>query len=61
MRIPIRSMGSGEKIPPRVFDLEIEGDNVDIVVKLNKDKYEKVPWQLVEYQVRLAIEKNSKK
>lgn len=51
---PIRNLSSNKSVPPRVFDVVIDGDRIDLEVKMNKNKVEKIPWDDVIYQVEVA-------
>ncbi|MEA4972340.1 MAG: hypothetical protein VB119_04090 [Candidatus Metalachnospira sp.] len=51
---PIRNLHSDKPVPPRVFDVVIDGDRVDLEIKTEKNKYEKIPWEDVLYQVEAA-------
>jgi len=52
---PIRSLHSDKQNPPRVFDVIVEGDDVNLEVKTDKNRYEKIPWEDVVYQVEAAM------
>lgn len=54
IRKPIRNLRSNKDMPTRVFDVVIEGDNVDLEIKLNNKKFERIAWDDVIYQVELA-------
>lgn len=54
IRKPIRNFRSNKDMPTRVFDVVIEGDNVDLEIKLNNKKFERIAWDDVIYQVELA-------
>lgn len=56
--VHIRNYTSGKPIAPRLFDLEINGDRIDAVFKLDKDKFERIPWKDIAAQVEAA--KNDK-
>lgn len=51
---PIRNLHSSQDVPPRVFDVIVDGDRVALEVKIDKKKYEEIPWQDVVYQVEAA-------
>lgn len=51
---PIRNLHSEKQNPPRVFDVIIENGEVNLEVKTDKNKYEKIPWDDVVYQVEAA-------
>ena len=59
-RRPVRPYHSDRQIPPRVFDVIVEGKDVDIEVKYRKT-YVTIPWREVEDQVNLAIEEEKRK
>lgn len=50
----VRNLHSDKPNPPRVFDIIIDGDKVDLEVKIKKDKIERIPWEDVLYQVEAA-------
>lgn len=54
IRKPIRNLRSNKDMPPRVFDVVIEGDRVDLEVKFNKERFERISWDDVVHQVELA-------
>ena len=51
---PIRSLHSEKQNPPRVFDVIVEGIEVNLEVKTDKNKYERISWDDVVYQVEAA-------
>ena len=51
---PIRDLHSDKPTPPRFCDVIIEGDKVFLEKKSDKNKYEKIPWDDVVYQVEAA-------
>ncbi len=51
---PIRSLHSNKQNPPRVFDVIVEDGEISLEVKTDKNKYEKIPWEDVVYQVEAA-------
>ena len=48
---PIRNLHSDKLTPPRFCDVVIEGGKVFLEKKSDKNKYEKIPWEDVVYQV----------
>ncbi len=40
----IRNIHSSRQIPPRLFDVIVEGENVDVEFKIGKNEYERIPW-----------------
>ncbi len=56
--IPIRILGSDKPNPPRFCDVIIDGDKTIIEIKINKNKYLRIPWEQMEMQVKAAQEKN---
>ena len=57
MRQAIRNLSSSKPTPPRFCDVIIEGDDVQLEVKTDKDKYETISWEDMQYQVNAAIKK----
>ncbi|MGI6633821.1 MAG: hypothetical protein ACOX7B_01395 [Christensenellales bacterium] len=51
---PIRNLQSNKPIQPRFCDVIIEGDQVFLEKKSDKNKYEKISWDDVVYQVEAA-------
>lgn len=51
---PVRNLHSDKPIPPRVFDVVIDGDRIDLEIKTKRNILEKIPWEDVIYQVELA-------
>lgn len=52
----IRDLHSESQTPPRFCDVVIEGDKIYLVYKKDKNKYVKIPWEDVVYQVEAAKE-----
>jgi len=57
-RKPIRNLSSSKNIPTRVFDVLVEGNQVDLEVKTGKGEYERISWEDVKTQVEIAREQN---
>lgn len=56
----IVNTASEEEVPPRVFDLLVEeGEEAYLEVKLGKNTFEKIPWDLVCSQVNSEINRNA--
>jgi hypothetical protein len=51
---PVRDLHSDKPTPPRFCDVIVEGDMVFLEKKSDKNKYEKIPWDDVVYQVEAA-------
>ena len=51
---PVRNIRSSKPVPPRLFDVLVDGDDVSIQVKTGKNEYETVPWPDVVSQVEAA-------
>lgn len=51
---PIRNLHSEKQNPPRVFDVIVEGIEVNLEVKTDKNKCERISWDDVVYQVEAA-------
>jgi hypothetical protein len=51
---PIRNLHSDKSTPPRFCDVVIEDGKVFLEKKSDKNKYEKIPWEDVVYQVETA-------
>lgn len=59
LKRPVRNLQSKKPIPPRLFDILVDGDALSIQVKTGKNEYETVPWQDVLKQVEaVRITKN---
>jgi hypothetical protein len=54
MKKPIRNLRSSKPIPPRVFDVVIDGDELALEIKTGKNQYETVSWSDVVSQVEQA-------
>lgn len=54
VRKPIRDLHSNKPVQPRFCDVVIEGDKVYLEQKRDKNKYEKILWEDVVYQVEIA-------
>lgn len=52
---PIRDMHSSRPTAPRFCDVVIENGQVFLEKKSDKNKYEKIRWEDVVYQVDIAI------
>lgn len=57
-RKSIRNLSSSKNIPPRLFDVLVDGNQVDLEVKTGKGEYERIPWEDVKIQVEIAREQN---
>lgn len=57
MRQAIRNLNSDKPTPPRFCDVIINGDDVKLEVKTEKNKYETISWEDMQYQVNAAIKK----
>ncbi len=51
---PVRNFRSTKPVPPRIFDVLVDGEDVAIQVKTGKNEYETVPWPDVVSQVEAA-------
>ena len=54
IRKPIRDLHSDQQVPPRVFDVIVDGDRVALEVKVDKKKFVTIPWKDVVYQVEIG-------
>lgn len=61
MRQAIRNLNSNKRTPPRFCDVVIDGGEVQLEVKTDKNKYETISWEDMQYQVNAAIKKAAKK
>lgn len=52
----IRSMHSKDPNPPRLFDVIVDGDNIDLEIVTSKKEKETIPWNDVVLQVKAAKE-----
>ena len=52
----IRSMHSKESNPPRLFDVIVDGEDIDLEIVTSKKKKETIPWNDVVLQVTAAKE-----
>lgn len=57
MRQAIRNLSSDKPTPHRFCDVIIDGDDVQLEVKTDKNKYETISWEDMQYQVNAAIKK----
>ena len=57
MRKAIRILSSSRPTPPRFCDVIIMGNEVLLEVKTEKHKYERIPWEEMNYQVDAAIKR----
>ena len=57
IRQPIRNLSSSKPVPPRFCDVIVEGDEVTLEVKTDKNKYETISWNDMKYQVEAAKKK----
>lgn len=51
---PIRNLHSTKQVPPRFCDVIIEDDKIFLEKKTDKNKYEKILWDDVVFQVEAA-------
>ncbi|MBQ9030106.1 MAG: hypothetical protein IJ106_01455 [Parasporobacterium sp.] len=56
----IRNWRSSSSIPPRLFDVVVDGNLVEIQVKTNKNGISSIPWEDVVTQVEQAVQENKK-
>ena len=54
MKRPIRDLHSERQPPPRFCDVVVEGEKVYLEQKKDKNKYVKISWDDVVYQVEAA-------
>lgn len=54
MRKQILNLRSTKPQAPRFCDVIVEGDEVTLEVKTDKDKVETINWDDLEYQVKIA-------
>lgn len=59
-KVPIRNLHSNKQVPPRFCDVVIDDGNIFLEKKIDKNKYEKIPWEDVVYQVEVAKASNHK-
>lgn len=57
MRQPIRNLSSSKPTPPRFCDVIVDGKKVILEVKTDKNKYETISWEDMQYQVNAAIKR----
>lgn len=57
MRQAIRNLNSNKPTPPRFCDVIVKGEDVTLEVKTDKNKYETISWEDMQYQVNAAIKK----
>ena len=53
---PVRNLHSPKPIPTRFCDVIVDGSKVELEVKNDKNKYDRIPWGDVVTQVNAAIE-----
>ena len=51
---PIRNLHSTKPVQPRFCDVIVEGDKIFLEKKIDKNRYEKIPWEDVVSQVEAA-------
>lgn len=56
----MRNYYSDKDIPPRFCDVIVNGEDVTLEVKINKNKFETISWEDMQYQVKQAIMKAAK-
>lgn len=54
MRRAIVNLHSDKQHSPRFCDVVVDGQNISLEVKMDKDRYESIPWEDVVYQVEVA-------
>ncbi len=59
IKCPVRNLHSDKLIPPRVFDVIVDSENIDLEIKTDKNTFEKIPWKDVVYQVEAAKTANT--
>lgn len=55
VRRAIRNLQSEKPNPPRFCDVVIDGREVNLEVKIQKNHYERISWEDMQYQVGQAI------
>ena len=60
IKTSIRNLHSDKDIPPRFCNVIVNGDDVTLEVKINKNKFETISWEDMQYQVNQAIMKAAK-
>lgn len=55
----IRNLHSDRDMPPRFCDVIVCGEDVTLKVKTDKNKFETISWEDMQYQVNQAIKKAS--
>ncbi len=55
MRKAIRNLKSDKPTPPRFCDVIIEGNEVNLEIKKDKNRYETISWEDMKNQVDAAI------
>ena len=53
-KFAVRNFHGSGRVPARVFDVIVENGKVDLEVKVDKTKIEKIPWEDVVSQVETA-------
>lgn len=43
----IRNFNSSKPMPPRLFDVVVDGEDVEVEFKTGKNEYERMPWSVV--------------
>lgn len=51
IKTPIRNLHSDKDIPPRFCNVIVNGEDVTLEVKINKNKFETISWEDMQYQV----------
>jgi len=51
---PVRNLHSDKSTPPRFCDVIVDGGTVLLQKKVDKNKYETIPWEDVVTQVEIA-------
>lgn len=60
IKTPVRNLHSDKDIPPRFCNVIVNGEDVTLEVKINKNKFETISWEDMQYQVNQAIMKAAK-
>lgn len=60
IKIPIRNLHSDKDIPPRFCNAIVNGEDVTLEVKINKNKFVTISWEDMQYQVNQAKMKAAK-
>jgi len=61
IKVPVRDLHCFQRTPTRIFDVIVENERIELEVKTDRNKYKRILWDDVVYQVEAARKSQLKK